>query len=139
MQINGFVENGTYDDVKVVNRNDYNSTSDHAYNFNRDNQLNINENWSAELDAHYSRGTRRTINLECYSGTGYKVGSGAADNLGFSELGNGLRYADPSLIYSQCTVLTDPRGWALDRDRYGESAYVRLAATAQQVVLASGR
>jgi iron complex outermembrane receptor protein len=112
---NGLVENGTYSGVKPIVRNDYNSTSARVYNFNWDNQFKINEDWSADLDANYSRATRRDVNLESYSGTGYN-GTGATDTIGFSELGNGLLYVNPSIDYGSGVVLTDPDGWGAGSD-----------------------
>ncbi|MEO7068831.1 MAG: TonB-dependent receptor [Rhodanobacter sp.] len=112
---NGFVESGTYGSVKPVIRNDYNSTSARVYNFNWDNKFIINENWTADLDANYSRATRRDVNLESYSGTGYN-GSGATDMLGFVERSNGLLYLNPSLDYTNGVVLTDPQGWGGGND-----------------------
>ena len=113
---NGFVQSGAYSDVKAVIRNDYNSTSARVYNFNWQNQFHFNENWSAELDANYSRATRRDVNLESYSGTGYNVGGGASDTIGFNELGSGLLYVYPNLDYANGVVLTDPQGWGAGSD-----------------------
>jgi iron complex outermembrane receptor protein len=123
----GFVENGTYDHVNPVIRNDFNSTTARVYNFNWDNKFHINENWSADLDGNYSRATRRDVNLESYSGTGYYYGPNAyydpatgsvtgsphapSGSFGFNELGNGMLYVDPSMNYGSGMVLTDPQGW----------------------------
>src|SRR6185312_6148771 len=106
----GFVQSGTYGNVKPVIRNDYNSTSARVYNFNWDNKFTINENWSVDADMNYSRATRHDVLLESYSGTGYNK-TGASDTVGFNELGNGLLYLSPSLDYTQGVVLTDPQGW----------------------------
>jgi iron complex outermembrane receptor protein len=107
----GFVQSGTYDNVKAVIRNDYNSTSARVYNFNWDNKFTIDENWSLDLDGNYSRATRDDINLESYSGTGFTTANGATDTLGFVERNDGLLYVDPSLDYTNGVVLTDPQGW----------------------------
>lgn len=112
---NGFVQSGTYGNVKPVIRNDYNRTSARVYNFNWENKFTINENWTANLDANYSRATRRDINLESYSGTGYGS-TGATDTLGFVERSNGLLYLNPSLNYTNGVVLTDPQGWGGGND-----------------------
>ncbi|HEY8327530.1 MAG TPA: TonB-dependent receptor [Rhodanobacter sp.] len=113
---NGMVTSGTYGNVKPVIRNDYNSTSARVYNFNWDNKFTINENWTADLDANYSRATRRDINLESYSGTGFTTANGATDTLGFTERNDGLFYVDPSLDYTNGVVLTDPQGWGGGND-----------------------
>jgi len=113
---NGFVQSGAYGSVKPVIRNDYNSTSARVYNFNWDNKFTIDENWTADLDANYSRATRRDINLESYSGTGFTPANGATDMLGFVERSNGLLYLTPSLDYTSGVVLTDPQGWGGGND-----------------------
>ncbi|HEY0197478.1 MAG TPA: TonB-dependent receptor [Rhodanobacter sp.] len=111
---NGFVQNGTYDNVKGVIRNDYNQTKAKVWNIGWRNEFKFNDDWSGELDANYSRADRRDFQLESYSGTGYNVGpdGGATDTLGFSELPNGMLSLDPTLDYgSNQIVLTDPQGW----------------------------
>lgn len=107
---NGLVTNGTYTNVKPVIRNDYDSTSARVYNFNWDNKFHINENWSVDLVGNYSRATRRDINLESYSGSGYGS-NGATDTVGFSELSSGLLHLNPTLDYGSQMYLTDPQGW----------------------------
>jgi len=118
--VNGFVQSGTYQNINPVIRNDYNSTSARVYNFNWDNKFTINEDWSMDVDANYSRATRRDINLESYSGTGFYDGAngtrGTPGSFAFSELSNGMLYAVPSLDYTQGVVLTDPQGWGAGND-----------------------
>jgi iron complex outermembrane receptor protein len=112
---NGFDTSGTYTGVSPVIRNDYNSTSARVYNFNWDNKFTINENWSVDADANYSRATRHDVSLESYSGFGFNK-SGPTDTIGFNELGNGLLYVNPSLDNTQGVVLTDPQGWGGGND-----------------------
>jgi len=107
---NGFITSGTYTNLSPVIRNDYNSTSARVYNFNWDNKFTINEDWSIDLDGNYSRATRRDINLESYSGSGYNK-SGPLGTLMFDELSNGLLYVNNSVDYGSGAVLTDPQGW----------------------------
>jgi len=108
----GFVNSGTYDNVKAVIRNDYNKTNAKVYNINWENNLRFNENWSATLTASYSRAQRHDLMLESYAGTGYGVGNGATDSIGFGELSDGMLYLNPSLDYAgDQIVLTDPQGW----------------------------
>ena len=107
---NGFDTSGVYTGVSPVIRNDYNSTSARVYNFNWDNKFTINENWSVDVDANYSRATRKDVDLESYSGFGFNK-SGPTDTIGFNELGNGLLYVNPSLDNTQGVMLTDPQGW----------------------------
>jgi iron complex outermembrane receptor protein len=113
---NDFVQSGTYDGVKAVIRNDYNSTSARVYNFNWDNKFTINEDWSIDADANYSRATRDDINLESYSGSDFGANNGARDSLAFFERNDGLFYVNPSLDYGSGMVLTDPQGWGGGND-----------------------
>ncbi|HET6905504.1 MAG TPA: TonB-dependent receptor [Rhodanobacteraceae bacterium] len=112
---NGFVENGTFTGIKPIVRNDFNSTHAKVYNFNWDNKFRFNEDWSADIDANYSRATRHDINLESYSGTGYN-GTGALDTITFNELPNGMLNVNTALDYSSGVVLTDPDGWGSGND-----------------------
>ncbi|MCX7512276.1 TonB-dependent receptor [Frateuria sp. STR12] len=108
----GFVENGTYGNVKAVVRNDYNKTNAKVFNVNWANELRINENWSASLTASYSRAQRHDLMVESYAGTGNGLGNGATDSIVFDELSDGMLYLNPSLDYgSGQMVLTDPQGW----------------------------
>ncbi|TAL84418.1 MAG: TonB-dependent receptor [Rhodanobacter sp.] len=107
---NGLITSGTYTTLSPVIRNDYNSTSSRVYNFNWDNKFHINENWSADLVANYSRATSRHVNLESYSGSGYNK-SGPLGTLNFNEQSNGLLYVNNSVDYASGAVLTDPQGW----------------------------
>ncbi len=108
---NGFVTSGTYNNVKAVVRNDYNSNYARVYNIDWNNKYRINEDWSADVDANYSRANRRSFLMESYSGTGYKT-NGATDTIGFNELSSGLLYLNPTLNYASSQfVLTDPQGW----------------------------
>ncbi|WP_049621720.1 TonB-dependent receptor [Frateuria defendens] len=106
-----FVQSGVYDNVKAVVRNDYNRTRAKVYNFGWNNKWQISEGWSAEADASYSRANRRDFLVESYTGTGYNVGGGATDSIGFHQRGDGLFILNPSLDYSSGLLLTDPQGW----------------------------
>jgi TonB-dependent receptor len=107
----GFIQSGTYDNVKAVIRNDYNKTRAKVYNLGWNNKFRFNSDWSAEVDASYSRANRQDTLLESYSGTGYNQ-AGATDSIGFNENKDGLLYLNPSLDYgSNQIVLTDPQGW----------------------------
>ncbi len=111
---NGFVTGGTYSNVKGVIRNDWNRNYAKVYNIDWNNKYRINENWSADVDANYSRANRRSFLMESYSGTGYTPANGATDTIGFSELGNQMLFLNPSLDYAGSNiVLTDPQGWGM--------------------------
>ncbi|MHB1993490.1 TonB-dependent receptor [Metallibacterium scheffleri] len=108
---NGFVNTGTFGDVYPVIRNDFNWTHAKVYNINWRNKIRFNEDWSASVDAGYSRANRHDLLLESYSEYGYNR-SGPTSTVGFSELSNGMLYLNPSLGYdSNQIVLTDPQGW----------------------------
>ncbi|MFA6230013.1 MAG: TonB-dependent receptor [Rhodanobacter sp.] len=107
---NGLITSGTYTNLSPVIRNDYNSSRARVYNFSWDNKFHINQNWSADLVGNYSRATRRDINLESYSGSGYNK-SGPVGTLNFNELNSGLLYVNNSVDYGSGAVLTDPQGW----------------------------
>lgn len=107
----GMVTSGTFDNVKAVVRNDYNRRKAKLYNAGWNNKFTISDNWTGETDLSWSRATRRDMELESYSGTGY-VGSGATDSLGFSQTPDGYFWFTPTLDYSSSQfVLTDPQGW----------------------------
>ncbi|MDE2497552.1 MAG: TonB-dependent receptor [Xanthomonadaceae bacterium] len=113
--VNGFVQSGTYENINPVIRNDFNSTHAKVYNFNWDNKFHLSDEWSADFDVNYSRATRHDVNLESYSGTGYFDSAngtrGQPGSFAFSELGDDMLYATPSLDYTNGVVLTDPQGW----------------------------
>ncbi|MGN6313321.1 MAG: TonB-dependent receptor domain-containing protein, partial [Rhodanobacteraceae bacterium] len=106
----GFVQSGTYSGVSPVVRNDYNSTRNKVWNIGWNNKYRFNEDWSAQMDASYSRADTHGSELESYTGFGYNK-SGPTDTIGFQELGNGLLFVTPTLNYTQGLVLTDPQGW----------------------------
>lgn len=111
-EVNGFVQSGTYDNVKPVIRNDYNSTRNKVYNIGWNNKWRIDEDWSVQADASLSRADTKANDLESYSGTGYNVGGGATDTVGFSEAADGMLRLNPTLSYVPGqVVLTDPQGW----------------------------
>jgi iron complex outermembrane receptor protein len=99
-----------YSNVSPVVRNDYNKTRAKVWNIGWNNKLRFNEDWSAELDASYSRADRSDVQLESYSGFGYNK-SGPTDTDAFEEAGSGMLFIDPTLDYTQGLVLTDPQGW----------------------------
>jgi iron complex outermembrane receptor protein len=106
----GFVQSGTYSNVSPVVRNDYNKTRAKVWNIDWNASIRFNEDWSAAIDANYSRADRSDVLLESYSGFGYNR-TGPTDTIDFSELDNGLLYVDTARDYTQGLVLTDPQGW----------------------------
>jgi iron complex outermembrane receptor protein len=108
----GFVQSGTYGNVSPVIRNDYNQTRAKVWNVDWSSTIRFNADWSAAIDANYSRADRRDMLLESYSGFGYNK-SGPTDTVGFSELPDGMLVLNPTLDYSDpsLVMLTDPQGW----------------------------
>ena len=124
--VDGFMHTGSWNNINTVVRNDYNKSRARVYNFNWENRIRFNADWSMNADASYSRATRRDLFVESYSGTGYYYGPdarlvngamtgpgphGASDNIGFVELDNGMLWLNPSMDYTAGQVLTDPQGW----------------------------
>jgi iron complex outermembrane receptor protein len=114
--LNGFDENGTFDDVYPVIRNDYNHYQARLYNIIWSNDLKLGDNWTANLTGAYSRAERDDYFLEAYSGYGYDGPANESTlpgtNVGFRESGNGelLLYPSQGLDGSNI-MLTDPQGW----------------------------
>ncbi|HET7561031.1 MAG TPA: TonB-dependent receptor [Rhodanobacteraceae bacterium] len=108
----GFVQSGTYSNVSPVIRNDYNQTRAKVWNIDWGANIRFNADWSAGIDANYSRADRRDMLLESYSGFGYNK-SGPTDTVDFTELNNGMLVLNPTLDYSDpsLVMLTDPQGW----------------------------
>lgn len=110
---NGLVQQGTFNGVKGVVRNDLNSKDADLWSGGV-NMKYDNEDWQVIGDISYSRIDRSELTLETYSGTG-RGPLGATDNLGFRMTDRGavfsptLNYADPTLIR-----LTSPQGWGGD-------------------------
>jgi iron complex outermembrane receptor protein len=107
---NGFVTDGSYGHVSPVVRNDYNKTRAKVWNIDWNASIRFNEDWSAAIDANYSRADRHDVLLESYSGFGYNK-TGPTDTIDFSELANGLLYINTAQDYTQGVLLTDPQGW----------------------------
>lgn len=103
---------GTFNHVEGVVRNDPFERQADLYSFGGNVAWEGNDGWNASFDFGYSRTDRNELSIESYSGTGYNVGVGAVDNIGFTSGPSGtsfrptLNYSDPNLIR-----LTDPLGW----------------------------
>lgn len=116
----GFAEAGTFKNVEGVVRNDIFQRQADLYSGGLNLNYEGNDGWSAFFDFGYSRTDRNELSIESYSGTGYNVGVGATDTIGFQSDTNGtsftpsLDYSDPSLIF-----LTDPLGWGGSRVQAG--------------------
>lgn len=121
----GYVQSGAYNNVNPIFENYYTSYSDRVYNFDWDNQFHINEDWSADVKANYSRATRNEYDLQTTAGTGYYYGNNAylgangitgngpapAGTFGFAQLPNGMFWITPGMNLTNGMQLTDPNGW----------------------------
>lgn len=121
--VNGFDTSGTFDNVFPVIRNDYNHYQARVYNVLWNNDLKLSHDWTANLNAGYTRAERDDSFLEAYSGYGYDGPDPAVDvpgspgyfpgaNVAFNEGANGELYLHPSQgLDGSNVVLTDPQGW----------------------------
>jgi len=114
--LNGFDTTGTFDDVYPVVRNDYNHYQARLYNLIWNNDFKVANDWTANLNAGYSRAERDDYFLEAYSGYGYDGPANESTipgtDVAFRESGNGelLLYPSQGLDGSNI-MLTDPQGW----------------------------
>lgn len=113
--VNGFDQTGTFGDVYPVIRNDYTYYQDRVYNALWHNELKIAQDWTANLDAGYSRAEADDTFLEAYSGFGYNGPNNESTvpgtTVGFNEGSNGELYLFPSQSFANNVMLTDPQGW----------------------------
>ena len=120
---NGFVDTGTFNNVKGVMRNDINTRDAQLLAIGLNATWAVGEHWEVSADYATSEVDRDDVILETYSGTG-TAGQGAVDSLGFDLDSEGalftpaLDYADPNLI-----VLTSPQGWGGDVVPGGQVGY----------------
>ena len=116
----GFVEEGTFNNVQGVVRNDVFQRQADLYSGGINLDYDGDDGWSAFFDFGYSRTDRNELSIESYSGTGYNAGNGAADTIGFVSDTEGT-FFNPTLDYSNpgLIVLTDPLGWGGARVQAG--------------------
>ncbi|MCA0902752.1 TonB-dependent receptor [Qipengyuania aquimaris] len=116
----GFAEQGTFENVEGVVRNDVFQRKADLYSGGINLDYEGDDGWSAFFDFGYSRTDRNELSIESYSGTGYNAGVGATDTIQFFSDTEGtsfqptLDYSDPNQI-----VLTDPLGWGGSRVQAG--------------------
>jgi iron complex outermembrane recepter protein len=115
-----FATSGTFNNVEGVVRNDVFQRKADLYSGGLNLRYEGSDGWNAFFDFGYSRTDRNELSIESYSGTGYNVGNGATDTIGFESNTSGttfsptLDYSNPSLIF-----LTDPLGWGGSRVQAG--------------------
>lgn len=115
-----FATSGTFENVEGVIRNDIFQRKADLYSGGLNLEYEGDDGWSAFFDFGYSRTDRNELSLESYSGTGYNVGVGATDTIGFMSGTTGTSFS-PTLDYSDPNqiVLTDPLGWGGSRVQAG--------------------
>ncbi len=115
-----FASSGTFTNVEGVVRNDIFQREADLYSGGLNLEYEGDDGWSAFFDFGYSRTDRNELSIESYSGTGYNVGVGARDTIGFTSDTTGTRF-DPTLDYSNPALirLTDPLGWGGSRVQAG--------------------
>lgn len=110
---NGLVQQGAFNGVKGVVRNDINNKDADLFSFGGNAKYD-NDDWTVIGDIGWSKIDRSELVLETYSGTGRNQ-LGVTDNIGFTMTNRGavfspgLDYSNPSLI-----KLTSPQGWGGD-------------------------
>ncbi|QZD86373.1 TonB-dependent receptor [Qipengyuania psychrotolerans] len=116
----GFAEQGTFENVEGVVRNDVFQREADLYSGGLNLNYEGDDGWSAFFDIGFSRTDRNELSIESYSGTGYNAGVGATDTIQFFSDENGTSF-DPTLDYSDpnLIVLTDPLGWGGSRIQAG--------------------
>lgn len=121
----GLVVSGTFSPVRAVGRNDLTARDSTLLSLGWNAEVQLSDNWSAELDLSYSAVDRKDTILETYFGTGRNQ-TGPTDTLGFTigddgvaQFDAGLNYADPNLMR-----LTSPQGWGGDVIPGGQDGYL---------------
>lgn len=115
-----FATSGTFNNVEGVVRNDVFQRKADLYSGGINLRYEGDDGWNAFLDFGYSRTDRNELSIESYSGTGYNVGVGARDTIGFQSNTSGTTFS-PTLDYSNPAqiFLTDPLGWGGSRVQAG--------------------
>lgn len=130
----GLIVAGTWDNIKGVVRNDYNSRNSEITSLGWNTELVANDDWTLALDLNYSKVEREDIILETNAGTGRNI-NGALDTLGFRLTDDGvtqftslLNYADPNLI-----KITSAQGWGGDVIPEGQAGYMNTPSITDEI------
>ncbi|KGJ88084.1 TonB-dependent receptor [Thalassotalea sp. ND16A] len=121
----GFVTSALTEGQRVVVRNDYEEKEAELTSFGFNGEYDVNDNWSLEFDASYSKVERQIWSLESYAGTGRGDSRGVADNIGYTfdggntgaQFSHELDYSDFNLIQ-----LGGPLSWGWSsalNEKYG--------------------
>ena len=108
----GLVQEGVFDNVHPVIRNDFNNRDAELYTFGLNTRWDFASLWGFESDLSWSAADREDTLLESLGGTGAAL-SGTPETLGFTIAPSGRFRLDPSLNYTNPDqlFLTDPQGW----------------------------
>jgi iron complex outermembrane recepter protein len=110
----GLATSGVYTNVQPVVRNDVFKRNDSPFSIGWNLQLGQKSAWPVTLDAGFSRVTRTDVNLETYSGVGYRAGTTPnADTMTVKLIPGKIPVITSTLNYATGSVLrlTDPQGW----------------------------
>ncbi len=110
--VDGFLQQGTYNNVYGVQRNDYNRSRSNTFSLGWNNQLDLSDKLHFNADASWSHAKRTQYLLESYSGPAYAK-SGIADTVTVTHQKDGIYKFDTALDYADPDVfkITDPQGW----------------------------
>lgn len=107
MSSDGLVTEGTFNNAKVLVRNDLNRRDADTISVGWNGVYTVNDDWSLEGDISYSKADRTDFGLETYAGTSRGNGCipGGCEDLRFQMQGDrgatffpSINYADPALI-----------------------------------------
>ncbi|MBU2893702.1 TonB-dependent receptor [Colwellia sp. D2M02] len=121
----GFITSATTQGQRALVRNDYEERDAELMSFGFNTNWAVNDNWTLDFDASYSKVERDVYSVESYAGTGRGDNRGVADDIGYTfDSGNtgakfthGLDYSDYNLIQ-----LGGPLSWGWSgalNDKYG--------------------
>jgi len=110
----GLATSGTFTNVQPVVRNDVFKRNDSPFAIGWNVVVGEKSAWPITFDAGYSRVTRTDVNLETYSGVGYRGGTTPnADAMTVKLIPGQIPMITPKNDYSTGSLLrlTDPQGW----------------------------
>ncbi|HVU32951.1 MAG TPA: TonB-dependent receptor [Opitutaceae bacterium] len=109
----GLITNATLTNVQPVVRNDVFKRNDSPFSIGWNLKLGEKSEWPVVLDLGYSRVTRTDINLETYSGLGFRAGAANPDTMKVQLIPGQIPIITSTLDYSSGSILklTDPQGW----------------------------
>lgn len=121
----GFVTSATTEGQRVVLRNDLENRDAELNSFGFNTEWTVNDTWSLEFDASYSKVEREIWSFESYAGTGRGDSEGIADTISYTfKDGNAGALFTPGLDYSDFNLmrLGGPLTWGYSaalNDKFG--------------------